>query len=262
MRFLLCFIAIVGLAAPAMPIAAQTNNNEYTPLGSRIRHSQPFPNEPRATFQPRQLNDVQRARSRTMVDQLSRCIWDRSNEKGLDLLARTDFGFGSFEQIGIASEDVMKLYPIQTCLYRVASSANSSVMLRATPAAVRRWYLQAAYLAKYKDGPSWLQPGAVVAERSYPLSSNRPDVQAALDFADCVVTQDPQDADFLFRTAPDSDDERAAIRSLVPSMSPCLAEGQQLEIDPTALRWWIGESLWHAANNLVPAPAQSPESDQ
>ena len=208
MRFLLSFIAIVGLAAQATPVAAQANNNEYTPLGSRIRHSEPYPNEPRATFRVRQLNDAQRARSRTMVDQLSRCIWDRSNEKGLDLLARTDFGFTSFEQIGIASEDVMKLYPIDTCLYRVASSENSSVMLRATPVAVRRWYLQAAYFARYKDGPSWLQPGLVVAERSYPLSSDRADVHAVLDFADCVVAHDPYDADFLYRTAPDSDDER------------------------------------------------------
>ena len=73
-----------------------------------------------------------------------------------------------------------------------------------------------------------------------------------MDFADCVVAQDPHGADFLFRTASDSDDEMAAIRGLVPSMSPCLPQGQELEINPAAVRSWIGEGLWHASNHNAP----------
>ena len=268
MRALLALLTLaLGMVAiaPALPVAggaalAQGNTDERTPLNSRIPRSRPLPTEPRNVWQPRDLSDAQRARSRTMVDQLSRCLWNRSNEKGLDLLARTDFGFLSFDQIGV--DDVAEIYPIETCMGRVARNANSSIMLRYDAPSMRSWYLQAAYFDMFEDEPGWIRPGYVVAEREYPLSSDNAAVRTAMIFADCVVAQDPHGADYFFRTAAGSETEIAALQEIVPAISACLPQGQSMEIDPNAMRQWLGEGLWHAANNSYPAPAESPEDTE
>jgi len=250
------------LIAPQGPAQAQGNDNDSTPLNSRIRRSRPFPTEPRSFWQPGQLNEARRERSRTMVDQLARCLWNRSNEDGLDLLARTDFGFQYFEQIGIPTGEVTEHYAIGTCMDRVARNANSSIMLRFTGPSMRQWYIQAAYFDRNEDGPEWIKPGLAIDERTYPLSANNPAVHASMDFADCVVAQDPHSADYFYRTAPQSDAEMEAIQALVPALGSCLPQGQEMEIDPTALRLWIGEGLWHASNNLVPISSDNPEDEQ
>lgn len=264
--FMLVALALT-VAAPALPwvdgmARAQGNDNDYTPLNSRIRRARPLPTEPRSIWQQRQLTDAQRARGRTRVDQLARCLWNTSNEDGLDLLRRTDFGFMSFEQIGIPNDEIGDHYVIDTCLTRVARNANSSVMLRFDAPSMRQWYIQAAYFDYYEDGPTWIRPGYSVDERSYPLSGDNIPVQVAMNFADCLVAQDPHGADYLFRTAQGSDEEMDAIRALVPAMSPCLPEGQEMEIDPNAIRVWVGEGLWHASNNLVPTTDENTEDEQ
>lgn len=238
---------------------SRNSRNASVPLNSRIPRSNPLPTEPRSIWQPRQLSDAQRSRGRTMVDQLARCLWNRSNEDGLDLLARTDFGFVAFEQIGIPTNEIADHYAISTCMNRVARNANSGVMLRYNAPSMRQWYIQAAYFDRNEDGPEWIRPGYVIAPREYPLSADNIGVQVAMGFADCLVSEDPHGADYLFRTAPETDEEMTAIQSLIPSMQPCLPQGQQMEIDPHSLRVWIGEGLWHASNNLVPAPAENAE---
>lgn len=245
------------LLADAAPALAQSNNNDYTPLNSRIRRDRQFPTEPRTLIDPRTISEAGRARSHNMADQFAHCIWDRSNEDGLDLLARTDFGFVTFTQIGIENDRIAELYPVSTCLSRVANRQNSGVRLSYNAPSMRRWYLQAAYLETYPDGPSWVVPGNVVGARSYPLSANNTAVHTALNFADCVVSEDPHAADYMFRTSPDSPEQRAAVQQLMPALSPCLPEGQQIDLSPADLRVWIGEALWHAANNSAPAPEEA-----
>lgn len=256
-RKLLALAVVVALAVEPAQVIAQVNNNEYTPLGSRIRKSQQFPNEPRSTFRQPELNEAQRARSRTWVDILGRCMWDRSNEKGIDLLKRTDFGFRSFEQIEIKAGEVDKFYPVSTCMERVAARANSGMMLRFSAAGMRSWYLQAAYFDAYKDGPTWVKPGYVVEDRAYPSSQNDESVQAAMNLADCVVSEDPYGADYFFRTAPGTAGEDSAIQNLGEPLSACIPQGQQVSLDRAALRTWIGEGLWHAANHTVALPAET-----
>lgn len=239
--------ALLVLATDAGAAYAQSNNNDYTPLNSRIRRDRPLPTEPRSIWQARDLSEAQRARSRTQTDQLARCLWNRSNQDGLDLLARTDFGFMSPDQIGMTGEDIMNQHAISNCLERVALNTNSSVMLRMDVASLRRWYLQAAYFDRYEDGPNWVRPGLVAGERSFPISATNAAVRDAMVFADCVVAADPYGADFFFRTAAGTEQETASIQALVPAIGSCLPQGQELEIDPFSMRQWIGEGLWHAA---------------
>lgn len=268
MKGLVALAVMALLAVPLSPAVlpqaafAQSNDNDFTPLNSRIRRERQFPLEPRSVFNPGQMSSVGRKRSRNMADQFARCLWSRSNEKGYDLLARTDYGFVNFQQIGLGGNRVMELYPIRTCLSRVANTQNSGVSLRYTADAMRRWYLQAAYLDLYADGPSWYVPGNAVAERTYPLSATNFSVRVLMDFTDCVVTEDPHAADFYFRTTPDSDEEGAAIQQVMPALGTCLPAGQELELDPAMLRIWLGESLWHAARNSAPASADAAEESE
>ncbi|TIX49989.1 hypothetical protein [Alteraurantiacibacter aquimixticola] len=255
-------VAGPGTGLSPAPAHAQGNDNDYTPLNSRIRRDRQFPTEPRNAFAPARLTEVTRSRSEKMDDQFARCLWDRSNEKGLDLLSRTDFGFVRFEQIGIETSEIRDLYPIQTCLRRVANSHRSGVRLSYNGDSMRRWYIQAAYLDMYDDGPSWLQPGYEVAEREYPLSALIMPVRVAMDVADCVVVQDPHTVDYFYRTGEGSEEEATAIQELVPLIGSCIPEGQQIEMSAQSLRIWMGEGLWHAANNSTPPAEDLPEETE
>ena len=92
-----------------------------------------------------------------------------------------------------------------------------------------------------------MKPGGVIPARSFPLSESQPGVQMAMDLADCIVATEPYGADLFYRTVAGTEDERQAIDEIVPSLGPCLPEGQRVQIDPMTLRAWIGEGLWHAA---------------
>ena len=262
LRALLAGCLMLALAAGEVAYA-QSNDNDYTPLNSRIRRERQFPTEPVATFAPRQLSEVEGRRSRDMGGQFARCLWTRSNEKALDYLARTDFGVRSFAQIGLtSSQDVLDRYPIETCLDRVASMNNSGVSLRYGADSMRRWLLVEAYLGLWPSGPTWIVPGHVVATRNYPLSAADPQVRGVMDFADCVTIGDANSSDLLVRTQPGSADEAAAIEYLMPTLSACLAQGNQIELTPSVLRLWLAEGLWHAANNSTPAPAEDSQEVQ
>ena len=76
-----------------------------------------------------------------------------------------------------------------------------------------------------------------------------------MDFADCVVANDPNSADYYFRAPADSDAEKQALQSLSPALGPCLPAGQRVTLQPALLRMWLGEALWHAAAHNAPAPA-------
>ena len=237
---------------------AYAQSDDYMAPNSRIRRPRQFPTEPRGVPQS-EVTEVTRRRSLGMVDHFANCLWDRSNEKGLDLLTRTDFGFYTFEQIGIANDEIRDYYPIQTCLSRVASRNYSGVQLTYNASSMRRWYIQGAYLDYFEDGATWVQPGYEIAERVYPLSMMNGEVQAAMNLADCIVAGDPHGADLYYRTEPGSAEETAALHALVPAIGNCVPANVDFELDPYAMRVWLGEGLWHASQNSVPVVAEAGE---
>jgi hypothetical protein len=255
-------VVLLSLAAPP-PAAAQTNDNDYTPLGTRIRHDRQFPFEPPPSVVPRdKMGKVERAWDRAMLSQFGKCLYNRSREGSIDLLEKTDFGFVNFEQIGLSPEKAAKIYGFDDCLHRVAESNESGVLLHYTAMGLRQWLIQAAYAARFPDGPSWLKPGYVIGNRAYPLSANNLGVRAAMDFADCVVAADPYSADYLYRTASGSAEEQEAMQKLTPTFGPCLPQGLRLQLSPGELRVWLGEGLWQAANHSAPAPEEPSKAGQ
>ena len=257
MRGISATLAALGLVLAA-PVVAQGNDDDYTPLNSRIKRDRQFPLDLPNRFDPARMTKVMRERSKDMLTQLTRCLYNRSNEQSLALLERTDIGFTDFRQIDIEPERALRVYGFNDCLRRVASSNNTNVQLRFTPGALRQWLLPQAYLDRYPDGPIWVKPGNVIAERVFPLSQNVTSARDVLDFADCVLQTDPYGADYFFRAPPGSEDEKAAIDGLVPALGPCLPQGVRMEIQPVPLRMWLGEALWHAAAHSAPPPAQEP----
>lgn len=246
-------VLCAALALVPVPAAAQSNNDDFTPLGSRIKRDRQFPTDIVDRWR-NETSAVSRSRSRMMMSQFTRCLYKRSKQGSLDLLAITDFGFSTFDQIGLEMQRATRTYGFGDCLNTVAASNNSGVQLRFYPGGLRQWLLQEAYLDRYGDGPSWIRPGYVVGERDFPLSAGRADVRAMLEFADCVVAADPYTADFLFRTSPNSSEEQRAISALNPELGPCLPQGQQISLDSGLLRVLLGEALWHAATNGRAAP--------
>jgi hypothetical protein len=254
----LVFPALAAAAAFTLCLSdaavAQSNNDDHTPLNSRIKRARQFPTElPPNLIPPEKLTKTGRERSKAMLGQFSRCLYNRSKEDSLELLGKTDLGFSSFQQIGLDDSKAMRIYGFKDCLGRVADRHHSGVVLRFRAGALRSWLVQEAYFDRYQDAPGWVKPGHEIAERSFPISDQNAGVRAALDFADCVVAAAPYEADFLYRTTGGSDDEKQAIDGLMPSLGPCLPQGQQAQLSEELLRTWLGEALWHASQNSRPA---------
>jgi hypothetical protein len=254
MRLATIILALAAACVLAAPAYAQSNNDDFTPLNSRIKRERQFPTELHNAWGDQQTA-VNRARSRAMLNQFSRCLYNRSREDSLELLRKTDAGFVNFEQIGLDNDRAARNYGFGDCLRRVANSQGTGVQLRWSAFGLRQWLLQEAYFAQYGDGPSWVRPGNVIAPREYPLSAQQANVQAAMDLSDCVVAADPYTADFFYRTVAGSEDEARALEALRPELGSCLPQGQQVQLDPYMVRVWVGESLWHAAIHSAPAPA-------
>jgi hypothetical protein len=255
MKRLVASMLAISLALPA-PAFAQTNDNDYTPLNSHIRRTQQFPTLPTPNFVPyEKMSKVERDQGRSMLNQFTKCLYNRSQSGALELLEKTDFGFYDFKQIGMEMDKAVKIYGFHDCLNRVAASNNSGVALQYTAQSLRMWMLHAAYLANYPKGPTWVKAGNVVEPRTYPLSTNNRLVQAEMAFADCVVSTDPVNADFLYRTVGGSPEEGEAVKDLTPTLGACLPQGQKVQLTPDSLRVVLGEALWHAANHNGPAPA-------
>ncbi len=70
---------------------------------------------------------------------------------------------------------------------------------------------------------------------------------AALDMAACVVRAEPQKAYAFFRTERYSEAERAAIAELMPAISGCVTEGQNVELSPPIFRAFLAEAAYRVA---------------
>jgi hypothetical protein len=238
----------------AEPAAAQGNDNDYTPLNSRIRRDRQFPTDI-VNHWVNQTDSVSRARSRMMINQFANCIFKRNKSGAYDLLQKTDLGFNNFEQVGMENDKAARVYGFHDCLGHVANANSSSVMMRWTASGLRSWLVEEAYFERYGNAPSWIRPGLAIAPRELPLASQMGGVRAALELADCVVATDPYTADFFYRTAPGSAEEKSALDTLSPSFSPCVPRNQQLQLSIPLVRLWIGEALWHASQHSSAAPA-------
>jgi hypothetical protein len=157
MRLATIILPLVAACTLASDAAAQGNNNDYTPLNSRIRRERQFPTDLHNPWGD-QTTAVSRARNRAMLSQFSRCIYNRSREASLALLQKTDYGFRDFAQVDLTNDRAVKIYGFHDCLGRVASTHRTGVQLRFSAGAMRQWLVQEAYFDRYPEGPTWSGP--------------------------------------------------------------------------------------------------------
>lgn len=262
-RILLSSLAAISLVAAgsvlpapffAAPLSAQSNDNDYTPLNSRIRRDRQFPNSLMPRFD-KERSKANRDRGRNMIGQLARCLYNRGKEQSLGLLEKTDYGFMDFQQVDMEVDRALRLFGFNDCMTRVAEINNSGVAVRFMPGNLREWLINAAYFDRFPREPGWIAPGNTIGERKLPLSSRNGGVLTALDISDCVVLTDPYGADYFYRTPAQSSEERVAVNELVPALSACIPEGVQFQFTPYMIRVMMGEGLWHASQNSVAGPA-------
>lgn len=63
------------------------------------------------------------------------------------------------------------------------------------------------------------------------------------DFAQCVVSDAPMQADAMLRTAPRSAEEAAAIEQIMRYLGPCVGDGSTFKMDAAALRSHVAQAL-------------------
>lgn len=68
-----------------------------------------------------------------------------------------------------------------------------------------------------------------------------------LGMASCVVRADPQHSYAFFRTQRGSAGERGAIEGLMPAISGCIGQGENIDLSPAVFRAFLAEAAYRAA---------------
>jgi hypothetical protein len=240
-------LSISAMLALAVPVSAQDSGDEpdremVTPLGSHV--SRPAP--------PLNFRAINEERAKGLVSAFSECLYEKAPDEVVSFLERSDFGLVNFAQMGETAESLTNKLKIDDCMTRAVrrhGQPGSTTRLQMSAANLRNYALRSAYLGTYPDGPTWIHGDQEVQvdPLSLPLSQGRNDIIGLMNFADCIVAGDPQWADFFFRTGDGSKSEGEAIQALMPTLSACLPEGQEITLTPTSLRVMLSEGVWHVA---------------
>jgi hypothetical protein len=70
---------------------------------------------------------------------------------------------------------------------------------------------------------------------------------AMLDMASCVVRADPQNSYGFFRNPRGSAAERAAMEALMPAITGCVAQGENIDLGPAVFRAFLAEAAYRIA---------------
>jgi hypothetical protein len=76
------------------------------------------------------------------------------------------------------------------------------------------------------------------------------------DFGHCVATRSWPATLALLASRPDSAEQAAAVRRLMPVLGPCLTEDIKITITPANLRDVLAEPVYHILTAAPPAPAK------
>lgn len=110
---------------------------------------------------------------------------------------------------------------------------------------MRALMMEEAYLANNQTPISVSEGASELTSRTYVSTGEELSrAQGLGNYADCVVHRDAAGADALLRTAPASEEEKAAARALAPVLGGCLIDGQTIEFTPASIRALAADGLW------------------
>lgn len=115
--------------------------------------------------------------------------------------------------------------------------ANATCTVQPAAKAVRGAVAERLYLKRYPAAP------AELAGPPPPFTGSGDIDLVYYDITRCAATRDPVGADMLVRSEPRSEDEKAALRRIVPIVGACTPAGGKIGFDREKMRGLIAEGL-------------------
>ena len=108
---------------------------------------------------------------------------------------------------------------------------------------LRREFLQPVATASLSAGDAWFLPQLAMARDANASADYA--YLSYLEFGDCVVAGDPASALDFLKAEPDSQAASKALGELMPALSPCISNGETLELTAKSLRFALTEPALH-----------------
>lgn len=200
---------------------------------------------------------------RKMQKGLARCIYRRHQELADRYLLSSDPINVDFELLGIEIRDLHDKFSLSKCLSDAMRENQSTVSMKFDLRLFRPLLAEEAYLDRNRQ-PLLLSADAdeFLSDRIFVSTGDLARAKGVAAFADCVVYHAPADSDALLRTGPASVDENEAVRKLVPGLSKCLVEGQEVSLTPLRIRTLVAEGLWARSHHSSAVAATQGERDE
>ncbi len=219
-----------ALSTPTMGQERPTELEPETRLGSRIA-------------QKPETMDLDAARQ--MRKHFARCIYERHAKLADRYLVSSDPTDVDFDMLGIGSDDLHDQFSLSECLTRAMTINQSKVLMRFDQRLLRPLLAEEAYLKQNKQALSLTTDAEIyLSGRRFVSASMDTRAKALGAFADCVIYQAPAVSDAMLRAKPASSDESKAVQALVPALSACIVEGQQVSLTADTIRSLVAEGLW------------------
>ena len=229
-------LAVVSLSLAA-PASAQVDQDVQ--LGSKI------------PVRPAKADPILDGQIR---DRYVSCAYGPHKEKIDAYLIGSDPVTANPDDFGIDMKRMTRRHDLRNCFELIGDQVQASISY--TPTAFRYMMLEAAYLRAHEELPAD-QETRVAAPRSYVSTGERLELAKSLaTLSDCMVAHDAVSADTLLRTRSGTKKETEAAMAMVPALSACITQGQDLKITAANIRSFAAEGMWQRFVAPVPEAAE------
>lgn len=224
------FLASLMMVGMCFPIIAEAQLAPEPQTGSRFAKA---------------AEQIEQTKLRIMMKDMARCVFSKQPNLVRKLLQSSDVGGVDFERLGVSEPNLIKRFPLSTCLVRSMDDQVSTAQLNLNTTTLRSVLAEEVYLSEYNT-PIEIPDGQseTLANRYFTPSDNNAKSAAFGAFTDCVVYKSPQDADAVLRTRPGSEQEKTAVRALIPALSACIIKDQEVTLTEAGIRTIVADGLW------------------
>lgn len=184
-------------------------------------------------------------KARELQRDFAQCVYKSKPQAAERLLRNSDFMNVDDAALDTSSTSIERALDMEDCFEDVIPIGYRKMEMGYSPAGLRKLLTEAAYLANRKRPFAFAADEPVfLTTRTFVPGEGENDAKILAGFADCVVHSAPVQADALVRTKPGSKDEAAAIQAIVPSLGPCLDDGNDIKLSVETVRALIADGLW------------------
>lgn len=137
---------------------------------------------------------------------------------------------------------------------------NASLLLAARDNQIRGALYEAMFLVDFRDAPPMdLRNAPAIPDTAEAAGASEwaRTSSALLKYSDCIVRSDGAGTRAILAAEVGTAREAAAFRAVAPSLSRCLAEGQQIKFSRPLLRGFLAEALYRLSSLAAGKPALS-----